>query len=250
MIVVADDLGRSADHNRAILRALEEGLVDTASLMTNMPGYEAARAAVIERRLGVGVHLVLTAGEPLTEPVRRCSRFCTPDGRFLEWRARSGLFRLEAPERDAVARELRAQVERALRAGIEVSHLDSHHHVHNEWPIGSVAISLARDLGVPRVRIARNCGPGIGLASGAYKRAYNARLRRAGLAGTRYFGNARDRLHLRAGGASAAELVDFELMTHPQLDPAGGLVDEEFPDTVLSDLLARVAPPRHAEETF
>ena len=228
MIVVADDLGRSEAHNEAILRALDDGLADAASLLANMP------AAVAAPGHAVGVHLNLTLGAPLTEPI---PRFCDGDGRFVEWRRESGLLRLTNEERDGVEREWRAQISSARELGVDVAHLDSHHHVHTEWPLGSIAIRLARELGIPRVRLARNCGPGLGLANLAYKRLYNARLRRAGLARTRSFGNVADWLHLKAGGASDAELRDFEVMVHPVLRDDGELVDDEAPGTPLSSLL-------------
>ena len=228
MIVVADDLGRSEAHNEAILRALDEGLVDAASLIANMPSAVGASGHL------VGVHLNLTVGAPLTEPI---SRFCDGEGRFVEWRRESGLFRLAEGERGAVECEWRAQIERARELGVTIAHLDSHHHVHTEWPLGAIAIRLAREYGVPRVRIARNCGPGLGLANLAYKRLYNARLRHAGLAGTKYFGNPRDWLHLKAGGAGDDELGDFEVMVHPVLRGDGQLVDDETPETPLASLL-------------
>ena len=232
MIVNADDLGRSEAHNAAILRALDEGLATSASLMANMPSAVAAPGHV------VGVHLNLTTGEPLSGAI---PRFCDSDGRFVEWRRESGLFRVTREEGAAVAREWRAQVERARELGVEVAHLDSHHHVHTEWPLGAIAIRLARECGIPRVRLARNCGAGLGVGNLSYKRVYNARLRRAGLAGTRYFGNVADWLHLKAGGATDAELRDFEVMVHPVLRDDGELVDDEAPEAPLAALVSPVA---------
>lgn len=244
MIVNADDFGRSPAHNAAIGQALSDGLVTSASLMATLEGFEEGATAAGGHP--VGVHLVLTEGEPLTNPIRRLRRFCDDDGRFFEWRVESGLVRLSAQERSAVEAEWRAQVERVRAARIAPAHLDSHHHVHTEWPLAGIAIRIARDLGVPRVRIGRNCGPGLGLGNLAYKKALNARLRRAGLAGTSYFGNAGDWLHLKAGGASAAELDDFEVMVHPVLDADRRLLEEQAdrPLTALLASLGRRPPSR------
>src|SRR4051812_23191276 len=78
MIINADDFGYSSSVNAAILKAFEEGLVSSTTVMANMPAFEEACAAAHERKLlgHVGAHLVLTEGETLTEPIRRCRRFC------------------------------------------------------------------------------------------------------------------------------------------------------------------------------
>lgn len=241
MIRNADDFGYRAEVNRAIVDAMEAGLVTNTSLMANQEGFEEACGLAQERGFAdrVGVHLVLTRGEPLTEAIRHCGLFCDGEGRFFKWRASSRVFRLGSGERDAVARELRAQVGRCRAAGFSVSHLDSHHHVHNEWAVGAVVLALARELGIPRVRIARNCGRGVGVVNGVYKRLFNARLRRAGLAGTSYFGDVEDWLYLKAGGADDGALADFELMTHPALQE-GRLVDAELGGQPLEQLLTPI----------
>ncbi len=248
MIVNADDFGRCATRNAAVVRAFAEELVSSTTIMPTMPGFEeAASLAHAEGLLHrLGVHLTLTAGEPLTEPLRRCRRFCDGEGRFTKWRGATRAWRLSDGERAAVHAELRAQVGRARGAGLPVTHVDSHHHVHNEWAIGGVVVRLAHELRVPYVRLARNCGPGIGPGPGAYKRFFNARLRRAGLTATRYFGDAEDWRWLERTGASAAALDDFELMTHPALDDHGRLIDPELVGEPLGELLAGVPGIRSA----
>jgi predicted glycoside hydrolase/deacetylase ChbG (UPF0249 family) len=235
----ADDFGYRAEVSRAIVEAFEAGLVTSTSLMANQEGFEEACTLARERGFadGVGAHLVLTRGEPLTEEIRRFVPFCDGEGRFVEWRGSGSIFRLGSTERNALARELRAQIARCRAAGFAVAHLDSHHHVHNEWAVGGVVIALARELGIRRVRVARNCGRGIGLVNRAYKRLFNVRLGRAGLAGTRYFGDIEDWLYLKAGGADDAALADFELMTHP-VWAGGEVVDAELGGQPLAKLLA------------
>ncbi len=63
LIVNADDFGRSAAINQAVIRAHQEGILTTASLMVNEP--EAAEAVALAKanpRLGVGLHLALLCG--------------------------------------------------------------------------------------------------------------------------------------------------------------------------------------------
>jgi predicted glycoside hydrolase/deacetylase ChbG (UPF0249 family) len=243
VIVNADDFGSSEASNRGIIAAFESGLISSTTLMANHGGFDEAVELAHEYRLSahVGVHLVLTSGLPLTEPIRRRPLFCDAEGAFRNWRLIQRVWRLESSERDALALELRAQVGRVRATGLRATHLDSHHHVHNEWPVCTAVISLARELGVRHVRLARNCGDGISPLTAAYKRLFNRRLRRAGLAATRWFGDPRDWLRLKARGADHVSLADFELMTHPSLDSERGLVDSYCGGVDLRTLLAPIA---------
>lgn len=248
VIVNADDFGLDERVNRGIVLAFERGLVSSTTVMANQLGFDEAVELAHERRLEdhVGVHLVLTQGEPLTEPIRRLERFCDPGGSFRVWPSEGRAWHLSAVERDAVLAELRAQVLRVRGAGLPVTHLDSHHHVHNVWAVGGCVIAVARAEGVPRVRIARNCGSGIGFASGLYKRLFNRRVARNGLAATMWFGEVEHWLHLRASGAEAASLDDFEVMTHPVLEDDGRLVDAVSTPADLANLLQPVDSARAA----
>lgn len=204
-----------------------------------MPGFVDGCTLASERELldRIGAHLVLTEGEPLTDPIRYCRRFCDERGRFRYWRAADHAFHLRRVERDAVSRELHAQISRCRERGLPIAHLDSHHHVHNKRAIGRIVISLARELRVPRVRLAHNCGPRIGFLNRAYKAWFNADLRRAGLAGTRWYGSLEDFVHVRESGVPASLLDSFELNVHP-VYRNGVLVDLAHPERPLEELLA------------
>jgi predicted glycoside hydrolase/deacetylase ChbG (UPF0249 family) len=247
VIVNADDFGLDEATNRGVAAAFERGLVSSTTLMANHPGFEDAVELAHELRLAshVGVHIVLTSGSPLTEPILRCPRFCDPDGAFRNWRVEGHLWRAGGRERDAVAQEVRAQLARVRAAGLPVTHFDSHHHVHNELGIAGCVFAIARETSVRRIRLARNCGPGIGGGSSMYKRLFNWRLQRLGFARTRWFGGVEDWLHLQRSGVDDPSLDDFELMTHPSLDAKGRLVDA-FEATELAALLAPVAGIRSA----
>src|SRR5580765_2073483 len=69
LIVNADDFGRSASINQAVIRAHREGILTTASLMTNEPAFDEAVALAHQNsRLGVGLHLTLLCGHSALLP--------------------------------------------------------------------------------------------------------------------------------------------------------------------------------------
>ncbi len=226
MIINADDFGFSQATNEAILASFAERLISSTTLMANMPGFEHACQRAHELGLidHIGMHLVLDAGSPLSEPIKRQKRFCDADGRLCFSRARPVLH-IDRHEREALASEIRAQLRRLRQYGMRPTHFDSHHHVHTEWSIGGVLIGVAREEHIPYIRLARNCDTPVASRKGWYKRLYNARLRRAGVAGTRYFGSIDDfrSLKKRLGGRPVHE--PYEVMVHPVFDAHGQLLD-------------------------
>jgi len=156
LLVNADDLGLHLDINRGIERAHREGIVRSASLSAAGDAFEDALELCRRNpELDVGVHLTLVEERPLTDP-ERLGRLVTTEGRFVSGYA--ALFPRMisgAVSEEAVRRELTAQVERVIEAGIRPSHLDAHQHVHllpRVWP---VVTDLARRHSIPWIRVPR-----------------------------------------------------------------------------------------------
>lgn len=151
LVINADDFGLSEGINRGIIEAIEAGAVSSVSLMVGMPASDDAveRARAAGRPLGVGLHLALTLGRPLTRArslVDRATGEFAPAARLF---ARALAGRLQAADIDA---ECRAQLARLRATGLRVTHLDSHHHVH-VWPgIHRVVRAVARAECLPVVR--------------------------------------------------------------------------------------------------
>ena len=123
-----DDLGASHGANRAFLELAGRGLVTCGSVMVPGPWFrEIAEAASADPALDLGVHLTLTSEwdtcrwAPIST-ISAASGLIDPDGYF--WRDLDGLRRHLVPE--AAELELRAQIERAVSAGLRPTHLDAH----------------------------------------------------------------------------------------------------------------------------
>jgi predicted glycoside hydrolase/deacetylase ChbG (UPF0249 family) len=148
LIINADDFGMSPGINRGIVRAFEDGVVTSASLMVRWPSTaQAARYARAHPRLGLGLHLDLG-----------------------EWALRGGrwvpIYEVVRPDDDVSVRaEFRRQLDRFLElVGRDPDHLDSHQHVHREGPAWVAASELASGLGVPL----RHARPGVHYCGGFY----------------------------------------------------------------------------------
>ncbi len=226
LIVNADDFGYSESVNAAIAECFSRNLCTSTTIMANMPAFEAA--CQLAQRQGfadrVGVHLVLTEGEPLTNAIRKCPRFCGPDGRFRLTR-KQRVWRLSRQEKSAVIEELRAQIARCREHELALTHADSHNHVHEEWGILSAVICVCQQVGIRQVRITRNIGPSTGRWKLLYRQLVNNRLRRAGLARTELFGSHVDMDFLLQSSRDALARHSVEVMIHPRYSADGSLLD-------------------------
>jgi predicted glycoside hydrolase/deacetylase ChbG (UPF0249 family) len=144
LIVNADDFGRSAGVDNGIVRAHREGIVTSATFMTNAPSTpHAATLAREAQTLDLGVHLVLTYAKPLSDPALIPS-LVREDGSF--WRPSELLAR--PIDRTEALIEYRAQFARARElVGREPTHIDTHHWVHDHPALSWAVCELARETG-------------------------------------------------------------------------------------------------------
>ena len=122
LILTCDDLGSSHAANMGVYSALREGIATSSGLMVPCPW--AREAAARYRGEDVGVHLTLNAEYDLYRwgPITHSPSLLDGDGGFP--RTVEDLW--DHADLDEVRKELRAQVERAIYWGFDVSHLDSH----------------------------------------------------------------------------------------------------------------------------
>lgn len=133
LITTADDFGDTPAVNAAVARAHREGVLRFASLMVLRPAAaEAARIAKDNPGLGVGLHLELCADAPEKAGLRY----------FFDPQARAGL-----------EGEIRAQLDALIKLGIRPTHIDGHINVHVHPVVFPAVCRLAREYGVPRVRL-------------------------------------------------------------------------------------------------
>jgi hypothetical protein len=122
LIVNCDDLGSSRSANVGVYDALRTGLATSASLMVPCPW--ARDAAAQYRGDDVGVHLTLNAEWETYRwgPITHAPSLLDGDGGF----PRTLEDTWDHADLQEVRRELRAQIERAILWGFDISHLDSH----------------------------------------------------------------------------------------------------------------------------
>lgn len=152
VIVNADDYGFSAGVTEGILRAHREGLVTSTTVAANMPAAEAAVGRLAEAPgLGVGVHLNVSQGPPLSKEGR--AMLAGEDGQMNRTAAGVILTAICCPWKIIAMRaEFEAQIRWVLDHGIVPTHLDSHRHAHAYPDIFECVTGLARQYNIRFVR--------------------------------------------------------------------------------------------------
>ncbi len=150
VVIHEDDVGMSHGANTAFVELSERGTCSSGSVMVPCPWFpEAVEIALKNPRLDLGIHLTLTSEKkpyrwrPLTRPP--ASAGLTDElGYFWPDVPRA---RKAAPE--AVEAELRAQLDTALAAGFDITHLDAHMGTAQMPEFVKIFRQLGREHGLP-----------------------------------------------------------------------------------------------------
>jgi len=157
VILNADDFGRSASINAAVIRAHRQGVLTSTSLMVAGDAVEEAVALARETpTLAVGLHVVVVNG-PATLPPTQIPHLADSSGRFPNDPVRLGLlYLLNRTAREELAREMTAQFERFAATGLPLSHVDGHMHMHVHPTVFNLLVPLAEQYGARGVRLPRD----------------------------------------------------------------------------------------------
>lgn len=152
LIINADDFGISEGISKGIVDAANFGTVLSTSLMSNMPYAEKAIAMAEDYpQLGIGIHLNITCGSPLSEKEKvktlldHAGKFKSL-GKFLRDYVMGLISWLE------VKREYSLQIKKMIDFGMQPTHLDSHHHIHFFPGINRIVCELASEHNIPWIR--------------------------------------------------------------------------------------------------
>ncbi len=150
-VVHVDDIGMCHASNEGAFECLDNGPATCGSLMVPCPWFEEAAArARANPGLDLGVHLTLNAewAHYRWGPVAgrdRVRSLLDADGMLPRTLAEV----MTRARPDEVEIELRAQIERALEAGVDVTHLDSHMGTVMTPPFIGIYSRLAREYRLP-----------------------------------------------------------------------------------------------------
>lgn len=153
LIVNADDFGYTHGVNAGIIRGFREGIITSTTIMANGAAFDDAVGRAKENpALGVGVHLVLV-GEASVAAASAIPSLANAEGRLpATVGALTRKLLARAVSGEDIARELRAQIDKVVRAGIRPTHFDSHKHTHAHPQVMAQVARVAEEFGIRRVR--------------------------------------------------------------------------------------------------
>jgi chitin disaccharide deacetylase len=154
LIINADDFGLTLGINRAIAELHKAGVLTSTTLMATGPAFDdAVSIAHSHTALGVGCHIVLTDGIPVSHP-QSIPTLLGADGKtfrpslldFVQALLRGTI------REDDIEREALAQVQKLQRAGIDVTHIDTHKHTHLFPAVSRPLLHLAQRCSIGAIR--------------------------------------------------------------------------------------------------
>ena len=128
LIINSDDYGRTPEISHGIREAHLHGVVTSTTCMMNIPTTADDIAIALKEapNLGMGVHLVLTMGRPISAP-ESVPSIVDENGNFFKYTPL--VEHLTTLNMDEVKKEWRSQIEAFIKAsGRKPTHIDSHHH--------------------------------------------------------------------------------------------------------------------------
>ncbi|MDO8143845.1 MULTISPECIES: carbohydrate deacetylase [unclassified Isoptericola] len=155
VIVTADDLGISRGITRGILTAHDLGVVTAASVMANGTALDAVIDEVTARpSLALGAHLVFVGEDRPLLTHREVPTLVDRSGALpRSWRHLAARVLSGRVSPDDLRAEGRAQLERLRDGlGLDLSHVNTHQHVHLLPAVARVVVDLAVEAGVGYLR--------------------------------------------------------------------------------------------------
>ena len=154
LILNADDFGRHPLINRSVEEGVKRGCLRSASLMPGEPCFdEAVQLAKRCPELGVGVHLTLVNGKPVL-PAEDIPSLVAANGMFYaDYISFIRAYLTKRIRLTDIRRELGAQLDKVIAAGIMPTHADSHEHLHVMPGIFPTVLDLLEARNIRRIRV-------------------------------------------------------------------------------------------------
>lgn len=156
LIVNADDFGLTSGVNQAIVELHGHGLLTSATLMARASATEEAiQLALAHPNLGVGCHVVLVDGSPIT-PVELLP--CLTGAKDFSPTLGSFLVRIHTGQATGcniaqdIETETHAQISRLQSSGLNLTHIDTHKHTHMFPAVLRPVLRAARAAGIRAIR--------------------------------------------------------------------------------------------------
>ncbi len=218
IIANADDFGLNKPVNEAILYCFENGIINSTSIMTNRPAFEEAIGMAHANKVikNVGLHVDFVNFKPASD--FQDKNFLTDNGSWDRQKTDRTLNFFSTKTKQYFFKEIEAQIQMVLKAGVRLTHIDTHCHLHNLPCYYTIFIKAAKQYNL-KLRLAHVANEGNYLKF-LFRKYINKRIKDAGCAYSDTFETVN---HFLSNGYPPGATV--EVMLHPQINGAGMLTD-------------------------
>jgi len=236
IIINADDFGLKSSVNKAIIESFNNGLINSTTLMANMPGFEEAVELAHKNHIlnNTGIHLTLTEGYPVTSDIQNTNLFYNENNYDLK-RHKKNLFFLTKDEKGKILKEFAAQIDKVKNAGIRITHIDTHHHIDEVWSVAYIILTLLKTYNIPSMRILNNLNRSARTYKSGYRRLVNKfiKLNRANFSD--FLGNQHEAISQLKNDQTFFDGKKLEIMVHPDYNNEGIIIDRIGNTEVICD---------------
>ena len=227
IIINADDFGLKSSVNKAIVESFKSGTITSTTLMANMPGFDEAVDMAHRNNLtnNIGIHLNLTEGIPLTRDILNTDLFYNENNFDLK-RHKRNLFRLSGDDKALIFNEFSAQIEKVRKSGIQITHIDTHHHIDEIWTITQIIQALLKKYNIPSMRILNNMNESTRFHKKMYRKLVNRLIKMNQANYTDFLGNQLEAVARLMNDPSFCEDKKLEIMVHPDYNEGGLIIDK------------------------
>jgi len=220
IIINADDFGMNTKRNIAITKCFQKKIINSTSIMPNMPGFKEAVLLAEENNFKekLGLHASITEGQPLTDLSK--TSLVDKEGFFISKKVYKPTVFFSKFVRDKVKNEIEAQLNVLYQFEIKPTHINTHFDIHDLPWLLPIFFSVAKTHNIKlRICVRRN---GINPLKPFYFKMVNQIFKYHNLDFSNYFVTLevyeRDKLKKQ-------KYKRIEIMVHPDLDSDGKITD-------------------------
>jgi predicted glycoside hydrolase/deacetylase ChbG (UPF0249 family) len=227
IIINADDFGLKTSVNKAIVESFNKGFINSTTLMSNMDSFEEAISVAYKYHFTnrIGIHLNIDEGHLLTSDILSSDLFDRKN-HFKLKKNRENLFFLSKHEKQSIYKEFAAQIEKVKKAGINVTHIDTHHHIHEMLPITNIILALLKEYNIPAMRILNNLNGSTRFYKFYYRKIVNKFIKINNVSHSDFFGNQLEVMTCLKMNQTVGDGKKIEIMVHPDYNDSDILVDK------------------------
>ena len=155
LIITCDDLGVSEETNLGIKHCLDERVASSSSIIANGDFYDHAMHNVVNKTpiKFYGLHLNLTEGKALNSS---CVNIICNENNGFKISAKKyfllNFSKLNKTYENIIYNEFKSQIEKVLKDGVQISHFDSHEHIHHSPWIFKIISALGKEFNINKIR--------------------------------------------------------------------------------------------------